>query len=221
MPDMDFRKALFDNAGIKLLSLSLAVILWFFVTSKGKTEMTLRVPLELRNIPQNMAVVGDVAGSVEVRIQGQERAMRDVTTGKSVYGTLDLSRATLGEAMYPLSPDDIRRPSGVTVVYLSPPGVRVKREPLVRRTVRLKPVLRGVPAQGFRVAKILVSMPRVNVEGPASVMRRVDELPTMPIDIQGAETTVMVEPKIDYQGKAIRILDSNILVRIVIERTKS
>ena len=80
-----------ENWGIKLVSLGLSLTLWFYVTSKGKTEMTLTVPLELRNIPQNMAVVGNVAGSLEVRVQGQERVLRDITIVKKVVGIIDLS----------------------------------------------------------------------------------------------------------------------------------
>ena len=108
---MEVRKLLFENWGIKLLSLALAVSLWFYVTSKGKTEMTLTVPLELRDIPQDMAVVGNVAGSLEVRVQGQERVLRDITIGKKVFGVLDLSLTRVGENVVPISPDDIRRPS--------------------------------------------------------------------------------------------------------------
>src|SRR5512144_431527 len=134
---MDLKKILFENWGIKLLSLGLSLSLWFYVTSKGKTEITLTVPLELRNIPQNMAVVGDVTGTLEVRVQGQERALRDVSSGKKVFGVLDLSRAKVGENTIRLSPDDIQRPSGVAVAYLSPSEVRVKLEPLVRRPIRL------------------------------------------------------------------------------------
>ena len=45
-------------------------------------ELTLSVPLELRNIPQGMAVVGDVIKNLDVRLQGQERVLRDITSGK-------------------------------------------------------------------------------------------------------------------------------------------
>ncbi len=118
--------------------------------------MTLTVPLELRNIPQNMAVVGDVTGTLEVRVQGQERALRDISSGKKVVGVMDLSMAKVGENTVRLSPDDIVRPSGVAVTYMSPSEVKVKLEPLVRKTFRLKPVLHGTPAAGYRVAKITV-----------------------------------------------------------------
>ena len=215
---MDVRKIVFDNWSIKLLSLALSLSLWLYVTSKGKTEMTLTVPLELRSIPQNMAVVGDVAGSLEVRVQGQERDLRDITIGKKVFGIADLSMTKVGENTVRLSPDDIRRPAGIAVTHISPAEVKVKLEPLVRRTFRLRPVLHGAPAGGYRLTKISVAPSRITVEGPVGVIETLESLQTMPIDIQGAEENMDVEPKIDYQGKQVKILDKNIVVRIAIER---
>ncbi len=215
---MNIRKLVVEHWSIKLLSLGLSLTLWFYVTSKGKTEMTLSVPLELRNIPQTLAIVGDVAGSLDVRVQGQERVLRDITVGKKVFGVLDLSMTRAGENVVPISPDDIRRPSGVTVMHLALSEVKVKLEPLVRRTVRLKPVLHGSPASGFHVVKVTVSPSKITVEGPSSIINTLDVLQTMPIDIQGAGDTITVDPKIDYQGKSVKILEKNIAVRIAMER---
>ncbi len=215
---MNIRKLLIEHWSIKLLSLGLALTLWFYVTSKGKTEITLSVPLELRNIPQALAIVGDVAGALDVRVQGQERVLRDITIGKKVFGVLDLSMSSAGENIVPISPDDIRRPSGVTVMHLSLSEVKVKLEPLVRRAVRLKPVLHGTPASGFHVAKVTVSPAKITVEGPSSIIKTLDVLQTMPIDIQGAGDSITVDPKIDYQGKSVKILEKNIAVRIAMER---
>jgi YbbR domain-containing protein len=215
---MDYRKILFDNWGIKLLSLGLSLALWFYVTSKGKTEMTLTVPLELRNIPQGMTVVGDVAGSLEVRVQGQERVLRDISTGKKVVGILDLSMTKVGENTVSISPDDIRRPAGVTIAYMSLSEIKVKLEPLVRKILRLRPILHGPPAAGYRLAGITVTPPKITVEGPESVISTLVMLQTMPIDVQGTQESVTVEPKIDYQGKSVKILDKSIVVRVNIER---
>jgi YbbR domain-containing protein len=215
---MDHRKLLFDNWSIKLVSLGLSLTLWFYVTSKGKTEMTLTVPLELRNIPQGMTVVGDVAGSLEVRVQGQERVLRDISIGKKVIGILDLSMTKVGENTVRISPDDIRRPAGVTVAYMSLSEIKVKLEPLVRKILILKPVLHGAPAAGYRLAGITVTPPKITVEGPASMMSSLVMLQTMPIDVQGTQESVTVEPKIDYQGQSVKILEKNIVVRVNVER---
>jgi YbbR domain-containing protein len=215
---MNIRSILLDNWGIKLVSLGLSLTLWVYVTSKGKTEMTLTVPLELRNIPADMAVVGNVAGALEVRIQGQERILRDITVVDKMVGIIDLSMTRVGENTVHISPDDIKRPADVTVTHMSLSEIKVKLEPLVRKTFRLKPVLHGVPAAGRRIAKIVIIPPRITVEGPESLMTALSQLQTMPIDIQDAKETVTVEPKIDYQGQPVKLLDKNIAVRIIIER---
>ena len=217
---MDFRKVLFDNWGIKLISLVFSIFLWLYVTSTGKTEMTLTVPLELRNIPQGMTVVGDVTSTVEIRVQGQERVLGDSGFGEKVAGILDLSLAKEGENIIRISPDDIKRPDGVMVAHMSLSEVEVKLEPLIRRTFRLRPVLHGAPAAGYRLAGVAVIPAKILVEGPASVMKTLDKLETMPIDIQGAREALTVEPKIDYQGQPVKLLEKSIIVRINIERTR-
>jgi YbbR-like protein len=215
---MKLRNIVLDNWGLKAISLGLSLILWFYVTSKGKTEMMLTVPLELRNIPQNMAVVGNVAGYLEVRVQAQERVLRDITTGKKVVCILDLSMTKVGENIVRISPDDIKRPADVAVTYMSLSDIKVKLEPLVRKTFRLKPVLHGRPAPGFHVVRVRITPPRITAEGPSSVMAALGRLRTIPIDIEGAQEDVTVSPKIDYEGQPVKLLAKDISLQVVIER---
>jgi YbbR domain-containing protein len=217
---MDYRKILFENWGIKLISLALALILWFNITSKGKLEIALTVPLELKNIPAGMAIVGDVPGYLEVRLQGQERVLRDIATDKDVSGALDLSLAKAGENTVRVSPDDITRPSGIAVTHLSPYEVKVRLEPILRKTVRLTPVLHGAPALGCRIASIAARPSRIVIEGPADIVKPLAALQTMPINIEGASSTITIEPKLDYAGKPVKLLDKDVSVRVVIERVK-
>jgi YbbR domain-containing protein len=215
---MDHRKIFIENWGLKLVSLVLALMLWVYVTSKGKTELTLTIPLEFRNIPQGMAIVGEVAGTLEVRVQGQERDLRDISSGKKVTGILDLSRAVAGENLISISPDDISRPARVAVMNISPFEVWVKLEHLIRKTVRLKPRLRGAPAEGYALAGVSVKPPRITVEGPVDVLQELGSIETMPIDIKGSRVNITIEPKIDYQGRPIRILEKDITVKVFIAR---
>jgi YbbR domain-containing protein len=217
---MDYRKILFENWGIKLISLGLALTLWFNITSKGKLEIALTVPLELKNIPTGMAIVGDVPGYLEVRLQGQERVLRDISTDKEVSGSLDLSLAREGENTVRISPDDITRPSGIAVTHLSPYEISVRLEPILRKTVRLTPVLHGNPAPGYRVSGAAARPARIVIEGPAGVVKPLTALQTMPIDIDGTAKNITVEPKLDYAGKPIKLLDKDVSVRIVIERVR-
>lgn len=217
---IDVRALLFNNWGIKLLSLGLTLVLWVYVTSTGKTEQTLIIPLELRNIPPSMTVVGNVPGNVEVRVQGQERLLRDETVSRKMVGLLDLSMAKEGENIVRLSPYDIRHPAGITVTHLSLSEIKVKLEPLKQRSFRLIPVLRGTPAGGYRVTGITATPQKIMIEAPASVMRTLQGIETMPIDIQGARAGIVVEPRIDCRGQQVKLLEKDITVRVNIERMR-
>lgn len=218
---MTVKSILFENWGIKTISLLLALSLWFFVTSKGKMEIAITAPIELQNIPQGLAVIGDVVSFLDVRVQGQERVLRDISAGNQVVGMLDLSLMKPGENTLHISPDDIRRPAGVSVTHISPSEIKIKLDALVRKTFRLAPVLHGDPAAGYVVKGIVVRPQRVTVEGPAGVMASFSRLRTMPIDIQNARGGVItVEPKIDYEGKPVKLLEQDFKVKVIIERVR-
>ena len=220
MISIDARRILLENWPIKLASLILAVTLWFYVTSKGKTEVSLSCSLELRNVPQGMAVVGDVPSSIEVRLQGQERVLRDTTASKKVVGTVDLSHARDGVNRIHLSPDDIRRPAGTTVTYLSPMEIEVRLERLLQRTFRLKAVIQGQPAPGYRLAGVTVKPAKITLEGPAGVIQSFSRLQTMPIDITDLRDSITLTPRIDYQGRTVRVLEPEVSVSISIQKER-
>ena len=217
---MDMRRIFLDNWPIKLASFLLAVILWFYVTSRGKTEMSLSVPLELRNVPQGMVVVGDVPGSIELRIQGQERALRDAASGKKVVGTVDLGRGKEGANTFPLSPDDIRKPAGVLVTHMNPFEVAVKLDRLDRKSVRLRPVVTGKPAPGYRVRSVSGNPPRVTLEGPAGVIGPFTVVQTLPVDLSGMRESANVEARIDFQGRPLKVLEQDISVTITLQKER-
>lgn len=216
---LDLRRLFIENWAIKIISLLLSVTLWFYVTSKGKTEVSLTVPLELRNIPAGMAVVGDVPGTLEVRVQGQERLLRDMSISRKIVAVADLSPAHEGANILRISPDDVRRPSGISITHLAPYDIRVSLERLVRKTIRLKPVISG--ASPGRVASVAVSPQKITVEGPSSAMNNLASLATMPIDVSGIKGRITVEPRIDYQGRPVKILDQGITVTIIMRKEHS
>jgi YbbR domain-containing protein len=217
---IELRAWVLNNWALKLLSLVLSLTLWFYVTSTGKTELTLTVPVELRNIPVGMTVVGDVTGNLEVRMQGQERVLRDSSISKKVVALLDLAMTHDGENMIRISPDDIKRPAGTLVTHLSQTDIKVRLERLVIREFRVTPVLLGPPPAGYRLAGTSVTPARIALEGPASVMNMISRVHTMPIDIQKATQSITVEPRIDYQGKPVKLMEKSIAVKINIERAQ-
>lgn len=212
-------KPLLENWPIKLTSFVLALSLWLYVTSTGKTEVSLAVPLELKNIPAGMVVVGDLPKSVDIRVHGQERLLRDAGSSKKIVGTIDLSGAKQGRNRIQMRPDSFRKPSGAAITHIGITDLSVFLDRLVRKAVELKPVVHGAPARGFRVASVAAVPPRITVSGPAGAMANVFTLPTMPIDVSGVSETFTVDrPQVDYQGRPLTVEESDFKIRITIRK---
>jgi YbbR domain-containing protein len=217
---MDVRGIFTENWPIKLASLILAVTLWFYVTSRGKTEVTTVVPLALRNVPEDMVVVGDVPASLTVRVQGQERALRDAALAKRIVGNVDLARAKEGENLVHLSAEDIQTPSGVVVTSLEPYELSIRLDRLTQKVLRLRPLVTGRPAPGHRLGKVSVSPQNVTLEGPAGAVGSFASLQTMPHDITGMEETAVVRPRINFQGRPVKVLEQDVTLTITIQKER-
>ena len=53
-----------------MLAVALATLLWLTVAGEHVVERSLRVPLEFRNIPPQLEIVGDPPTTVDVRLRG-------------------------------------------------------------------------------------------------------------------------------------------------------
>ena len=60
----------FRHLGLKIVAVVLATLLWLSVAGEHIVERSLRVPLEFRNLPPQLEIVGDAPASVDVRLRG-------------------------------------------------------------------------------------------------------------------------------------------------------
>ena len=179
----------FRNFGLKVLALLVAAGLWFVVAGEHVVERSLRVPLEFRNIPAGMEIVGDPPATVDVRVRGSSGLLGKLQPGEVVV-TLDLHAARKGMRLFHLLTEDVERPYGVSIVQVQPPTLSLDLQPTASRTVRVAPALEGDPAPGFVVRAVRSIPAEVEVIGPAEYLRQVDEATTEPVNIDGARADV-------------------------------
>ena len=60
----------FRHLGLKFVALVLATLLWLTVAGEHVVERNIRVPVEFRNIPAALELVGDPPSAVDVRLRG-------------------------------------------------------------------------------------------------------------------------------------------------------
>src|SRR5947209_4875711 len=106
------------NLGLKIVSLALAILLWFTLSGQRRERVSERgyvIPLTVVTLPSDMIIASPLPDSVDIRLKGPFTAMRAADPSK-MEAVMDLGGATPGEQNYKLSADDINAPKDLEVV---------------------------------------------------------------------------------------------------------
>ncbi len=207
----------FRHLGLKVLAIALASLLWLTVAGEHVVERSLRVPVEFRNIPPQLEIVGDPPGSVDVRLRGSSALLSRVDPGE-IVAVLDLAAARPGSRLFHLRNDEVRAPYGVEVAQVVPGTLAIELEKSDRRTVPVVPAIEGQPAPGFVRGRVTSDPPTVEVVGPESRVRELAGATTEPVSIAGARAPVRDRVTVGVPDSAVRLLQAqtaSVLVEIM------
>jgi YbbR domain-containing protein len=179
----------FRHLGLKFVALALASLLWLSVAGEHVVERVLRVPVEFRNIPAHLEVVGDPPDSVEVRLRGSSALLSRLQPGE-VVAMVDLAQARPGSRLFPIRHEEVRSPYGVEVAQVLPGTLGIELEKTAFRTVPVMAQLEGDPAPGFIVGTRTAEPAMVEIMGPESHVKKIANATTEPVSVAGARTNV-------------------------------
>jgi YbbR domain-containing protein len=179
----------FRHLGLKLLAIALATLLWLTVAGEHVVERSLRVPLEFRNIPEALEIVGNAPDSVDVRVRGSSAVLSRLQSGE-IVAVLDMSSARAGSRLFHIRNDSVRSPFGIEVAQVAPATLALELEKSARRRVPVTPATEGDPAPGFVIGRVTANPATVEIVGPDSRVRQVAEATTEPVSVKDARTRV-------------------------------
>ena len=205
----------FRNIGLKLMALLIAGGLWFVVAGEHIVERSMRVPLEFRNIPSGMEIVGDPPASADVRLRGSSGVVSKLQPGEVVV-SLDLQGTRRGMRLFHIQPDDVERPYGVSVAQVQPPTLSLELQPTASRSVRVTPALEGDPAPGYVVKAVVSNPEHVEIVGPEEYLKQVSEATTEPVNIEGAKSAVSDTVTIGVARTTVRLREPG-TARVTVE----
>jgi len=119
-----FRNWVLHNWHFKLFALLAAFLLWSTYTSEPAAEVGFVVRLEIRNVPPNMEISGDIPAQVRLRIRGRSSLLRRLSAG-DLGITVDLTGAKPGDITIALTPNMVETPYGATVVRIEPASFQI------------------------------------------------------------------------------------------------
>jgi YbbR domain-containing protein len=180
------------NPTLKAISLILAVILWLFVKSTSEGEVGMVVPIEFFRCPSSLIVTQVSEDAITVRIMGPLSQVDRVSTREG-KARIDLSDARPGTNTFDILPDNFTIPKALKIMQISPSSIKVEIDRVMDKVVRVKAVVKGEPAPGYRVAKIVVDPPSINLQGARSHLAGLREVLTEEVDISGLRETLKLE----------------------------
>jgi len=206
----------FRQLGLKLLAVLIASVLWFTVAGEHIVERSVRVPLEFRNLPQELEIVGNAPDSVDVRVRGASAILSRVQGGE-IVAVIDLAIARAGSRLFPIRADEVRAPFGIEVAQVTPSTLALELEKSARRKVPIVPAIDGDPAPGFVVGRWIAEPPSVEIIGPDSRVRQVAEATTELVSVKDANSRVRDNVTVGVADSSVRLVEAqstNVTVEI-------
>jgi len=184
---------------LKLLSLLLALALWFAVSGEERTETTINMALEMVNLHPSLMVTSEVPPSLQVRVVGPRSIVNNLSQSR-LTETLDLAGYKTGRHTFYLGPSSFSFPRGVQVIRIQPNPINLTLAATMTQTLPIKPVLDNNPPEGYEVISVQTRPPQVTVKGPYPELAELNFLPTLPIDLSNFKENAVIATDLDFKN---------------------
>ena len=204
------------NLWLKLASFILATALWLFVILSGRTEVTMDVPVVYSGLKPALNLM-DSPKKVSVIIEGQRSLLKNIRRNE-IKAVIDLSGVKSGRSFYTLTKKDFELPKTLLLTDIDPETISVTIESELKKSIQVKPVIVGQPAKGFAISEIKVVPEYIVLEGPNSLVTKIQFVKTEPIDIKGVDTDLHYKANLAFESSAIKKSVNKVEVNITIKK---
>jgi len=220
---LKIQSLLFSNFYLKILSVIIAILLWFFVIGESKNEMGLDASLEFKGIPQDVTIVNNIPTAIHVRLKGSSTLLRPLT-GKRPLFNIDLSNVKMGENVILLEKKDLKNiPLGVEVIDISPVAITVILDKLIERRLPVVVKTTGTPPRGYQLSETRIEPETVLAKGTKSYLQEIDTIFTNPVNLNTIKGNATREVTLSFDPKRLKFIDPltvKVFISISEERTQ-
>jgi YbbR domain-containing protein len=206
--------ALFDNVGLKFLSMVLAVTVFLLVNTDRDREISARVGVSY-TLPDDKVLVSERLEEVKITVKGPWRRLRRFDEREVPRINLDLRHAPTGEVA--ITPDMIHLPSGLAITSISPRTVRVAFDRRVERIVEVSPQLAGRPQHGYVVAEAKPQPATIKVRGPEGTLSALSSVKTHEISVEGRAESFSAEAALSLPDSVETDGPQQVVVQVAVD----
>lgn len=168
-----------DNFRLKVLSLLLAIFLWYFVIGHENPSINTpyaNIPIVLKNVDtveeKGLTIGGDKESTVAVTLRGRTNSFINVKAS-DIKAEVDLSQYTENDTVFPIK---FTIPEGLTIVTRSITNAPITLEKIKSKELKVEVVLEGKPAADNQIIEISAKQPEtIVIEGADSLIQSAEK----------------------------------------------
>jgi YbbR domain-containing protein len=181
--------------------------LWFFYLRPIDAQITTMV--KLTHIPPGLALVGEPAQTIDVRIIGPKSLVAAISRKQCLSYSADLSQIRIGANHIEIEYEKFFFPEVVSIAAITPASLTIVADRKIKKHVPIKIVLSGTPDPGYIVADAVSNPSGTDLKGPESVLAPIKSVKTKPVDIAGSSTSVRKEAALDLPDNIATVFPAN------------
>lgn len=190
MKNNNLLKSIFNNLGYKLLALAISSVLWYFVQGKEVLEVNRRLQVNLI-IDNGYMIKGSSVRFKDVTIKGP-RALLDYYTSRPLEANIRVP-AKIDEHRFRIEKRFVEGWNSRLSLVVHDPYIKVVTDLKKSRTVPVKQITQGLPADGYTIEKVSIKPSTVTVSGPKDEIDRLTHIATTPVNITGLQDNKSIE----------------------------
>lgn len=190
---------------LKFISLCLAAMLWYYVGGEDVVEKNIMVSVEVINLPNDLIISNKYKKEIEVTVRGPRSVILEMGKDQSAR-QIDLSRATPGTKVESIENTSIPVRRGVEVLRVQPSTIILSLDNLIKKKIPIKAITTGDVSPGYELSDLRIDPKTITINGPETILSRVDVLKTTPINLQGLFESVQLQIPLELDQRIIDLI---------------
>ena len=200
------------------VSLLIGFILWATLSGYRKNMITkaYTIPVYFENIAEDGMLMKNIFYEVNIQLRGEEQIIRNIDPAE-LYVSIDLKEKDFGGHSIPLTAQMVHVPRDTDLISITPNTIQYEIERKVTKPVQVRPIVVGLPADGFEVYRTQVTPPTILAEGPTSAFQDRDFVETEPIDVTGLNASFNTETFVLLKSDYLKLMnETSVNVDVII-----
>ncbi len=190
---------------LKVISLVLAIVLWYFVGGEDRVNKNVMIPIEIINLPRDLVISNQFKKEIEVTVSGPRSIIQEMSS-RAITRQVDLSSATPGTMVIDNDNDHIPVPRGITVQRVQPSSIILSLDKLIQKKFPVTARTVGQVPDGYFVKALKMDPDVITITGPLTTLSQVDELYTKPINLQGMKQSIQLQVPLVLEPAIVELI---------------